>query len=158
MLRRQFVFVILTVIWMAVIFCYSAQNADESSEESNAIGMLVGRIVYSDFNAWPKEEQIAFAEKWSYPIRKTAHMTEYAILGFLLVGAMANPRRRSQSIFLMAFLVAVLYAASDEFHQYFVPGRACRLTDVGFDSAGAAVGVLVGGFFWRMKQWMKQCN
>ena len=32
---------------------------------------------------------------------------------------------------------------SDEIHQYFVPGRACRLFDVGVDVFGALTGTLV---------------
>jgi len=42
-----------------------------------------------------------------------------------------------------AFLVAVAYAVSDEFHQAFVPGRGSAVSDVVIDSAGAALGLLV---------------
>ena len=77
---RRMIFIIFAICWMMVIFHFSSKNADESTKDSNAAGMLVGRIVYSDFNVWPEEEQQVFAERWDYPIRKTAHMTEYAIL------------------------------------------------------------------------------
>ena len=38
--------------------------------------------------------------------------------------------------------IAALYAATDEIHQYFVPGWACMFTDVCIDSVGALLGVL----------------
>ncbi len=41
-----------------------------------------------------------------------------------------------------SLLAAVLYSVSDEIHQYFVPGRACRIFDVGVDSLGALTGIL----------------
>jgi VanZ family protein len=72
-------------------------------------------------------------------------MTEYAILGFLLSGALAGKQSEKYRWKAVGtFAVAVLYAASDEIHQYFVPGRACRLYDVGFDAAGALIGILFG--------------
>ena len=39
-------------------------------------------------------------------------------------------------------LVGVLYAASDEFHQSFVPGRSPSIVDVGIDSLGVLTGIL----------------
>lgn len=129
---------------MAVIFMFSAEDADESAAESNAVGMMVGEVIYSDFEEWPQEEQKALAVKWDYPVRKTAHMTEYAILGFLLVGIFVKkPCKRFLPI-AYAYGIAVAYAVTDELHQYFVPGRACMLTDVGYDALGALVGVLLG--------------
>lgn len=37
----------------------------------------------------------------------------------------------------------ILYAVTDEIHQYFVPGRSCRLFDVGVDSLGILFGALL---------------
>ena len=76
---------------------------------------------------------------WDYPLRKCAHMTEYAILAILLVRATAS--------YLWAFPLAVAYAASDEFHQTFVRGRHGSPIDVGIDAAGALIGLAV----WRTK-------
>jgi hypothetical protein len=52
---------------------------------------------------------------WDLVLRKLAHLTEYAILGALLVRALARPS--------LAILLGALYAASDELHQHFVRGR-----------------------------------
>lgn len=154
LLIRRMIFIIFAICWMMVIFHFSSKNADESTKDSNAAGMLVGRIVYSDFNVWLGKEQQVFAERWDYPIRKTAHMTEYAILGFLFVGSVISGKQRYKFSIFTAYAIAVLYAVSDEIHQFFVPGRACMLKDIGFDALGAAVGVAIGSvlFIWWDKR------
>lgn len=69
---------------------------------------------------------------WDYVLRKGAHMTEFAILGVLLVRAAGSAT--------WAFALAVAYAGSDEIHQTFVRGRHGAPLDVAID----AVGVLIG--------------
>ena len=71
---------------------------------------------------------------WDYVLRKCAHVTEYAILAFLL--------RRALGRDLPAFLFGVAYAASDELHQRFVPGRHASPVDVGIDAIGLGLGIL----------------
>jgi VanZ family protein len=74
-------------------------------------------------------------------LKKGAHMIEYAILVVLLWRAW-NARQRPVASLALAFVLAVLYAASDEFHQTFVPGRLGRVQDVLIDSLGAALAAL----------------
>jgi VanZ family protein len=77
-------------------------------------------------------------------IKKSGHMAEYAVLAalawwaFRIVGGTTSTRA-----FLYAFVLAALYAVSDEGHQYLVPGRNPQLLDVGFDVVGAALSLLV---------------
>ena len=74
---------------------------------------------------------------WNLVLRKLAHAVEFAILGALLVRAFRHAWA--------AIALGAAYAASDELHQHFVPGRQAALTDVVIDSIGVAVGVLA----WR---------
>ena len=79
-------------------------------------------------------------------LKKAAHMIEYGILVFLLWRALSQGQGTlSRSALITAFLISVLYAASDEYHQTFVPGRKGKLVDVGFDTVGALVASLVVG-------------
>ena len=71
-------------------------------------------------------------------MRKCAHAGEYAVLGVLLTMALTDRRR-----VMPAAVIGILYAASDEFHQRFVPGRSCQLTDVLLDSAGLLAGIML---------------
>lgn len=144
MKKKKRIWTILILIWMAVIFSFSAKSSRESSNESLFVGKTVGRIFIKNFKEWDTKEQEAFAEKIEYPVRKTAHATEYAVLGILLIQRFQyqsgwNGRRK----IVIAWGMATLYAVTDEIHQIFVPGRACMATDVMIDSGGAMAGILL---------------
>ena len=79
---------------------------------------------------------------WDVLLRKTAHVAEFAVLGALLVRAL----RRD----LPAFVLGVVYAASDELHQTFVPGRSGSVQDVALDAVGVLAGV-VAFRLWRRR-------
>ena len=82
----------------------------------------------------PELEQMA--QKIEYPVRKAAHMSEYAVLALLIFQALTVfDRKKNRGC--MALGITAAYAVTDEFHQLFVPGRAGRVTDVLIDSAGA---------------------
>jgi VanZ family protein len=72
---------------------------------------------------------------WDTVLRKGAHLTEYAILGALLLRALGRQAP--------AIAAGALYAASDEVHQHFVRGRHASPLDVLLDTAGVALGVYV---------------
>lgn len=80
-------------------------------------------------------------------IRKSAHLAEYAILGGLLWLALpeykVGPEFADWGRAGMAILVATGYAATDEFHQLFVPSRGASGHDVLIDACGASVAVIL---------------
>lgn len=117
---------------MAVIFALSHETAFDSAEKSNGfIALLLERFGVSVS---------------SRVIRKTAHALEYCGLSLLLYNAYFQTFRSAQP--LLSMLTAVLYAASDEIHQYFIMGRACQMRDVFIDFVGAAVGTAVCTAIW----------
>ena len=71
---------------------------------------------------------------WDLILRKIAHLSEYAILGALLLRAIQRPA--------VAILAGALYAVTDEVHQHFVRGRHAAWYDVLIDTVGVAIGVL----------------
>ena len=72
---------------------------------------------------------------WDTILRKGAHMTEYAILGLLLLRALGRE--------LPAFALGIAYAITDEIHQHFVRGRHASPIDVLIDTAGVAIGIFL---------------
>ncbi len=72
---------------------------------------------------------------------KTAHGSEYAVLGLLLARGLAGPRWLSIPLpsVIGAVVLAALYGVSDEYHQLFVPGREFDVRDMMADATGAAV-------------------
>ncbi|OUQ43411.1 hypothetical protein B5E64_14920 [Drancourtella sp. An12] len=142
--EKKRMWTILVAVWMVVIFLFSAQPSDESSKESLFVGRMVGQIFVKDFEEWPEEEQEAFAEAINYPVRKTAHATEYAILGiFVFMRCRCQDTWSRKRMIATAWGISTVYAATDEFHQIFVPGRAGMVTDVMIDSSGALAGILL---------------
>lgn len=63
---------------------------------------------------------------------------------------------------LLALVIYIIYAVSDEFHQLFVPGRGAQLKDVLIDCAGAAIGIgastIINSIRKREKDLSKQVN
>ena len=71
---------------------------------------------------------------WDLILRKIAHVSEYSVLGALLLRAIQRPA--------VAILAGGLYAVTDEVHQHFVRGRHATWYDVLIDTIGVAIGVL----------------
>jgi VanZ family protein len=86
-------------------------------------------------------------------LKKAAHMIEYGILASLLWRALSRGQGAlSRSAWVTAFVVSVLYAASDEYHQTFVPGRNGTPVDVGIDTVGALIALLIVGSLRRKER------
>ena len=134
---------------MSLIFGFSTQ-AGSTRHTSRIIGPLLRWINPNVTDATINQVQ--------YFIRKGAHMTEYAILAALLWRARRQPVRGDTrpwhwSEASLALGLAFAFAASDEFHQSFVPSREGRVGDVFIDSAGAALGV---GAVWLIGRWRRK--
>jgi VanZ family protein len=82
-----------------------------------------------------------------YCVRKAAHLTEYAILGTLLWRAIPEHKRNPGAAdwwrAAVALVLATFYAATDEFHQSFVPSRGPSVHDVIIDACGAAIALAI---------------
>lgn len=90
-------------------------------------------------------------------IRKNAHFFIYMALGFLLKYALKSSGITGLKAVGIGLIICVLYAFSDEFHQYFVPGRGALLSDVMIDSTGATIGIALQSLFSRITKpvWLK---
>ena len=143
---------VLTLLWMSTIFWFSNQPATESGEMSGELCQKIvedaNRVLNLQLNG---KEIHQMADKLEYPVRKAAHMTEYAILGLLSFSFYFSGDRRKHC-YGKALLTAAFYAATDEFHQYFVPGRSAEIRDVCIDTAGAAIGLFLLYLFWKIIQ------
>jgi len=87
-------------------------------------------------------------------IRKLGHLTEYAILAMLLWRALRSGTRwqvKMSILFLFAALASAIFAASDEFHQSFVPSRTASPTDVMIDICGTLIGLSICWMFAKRR-------
>lgn len=134
---------LLALAWMITIFAFSAQNAAESSQTSQSVSYRIAEWQSRLFGQEKTEEELLEQAKgMQLVIRKGAHMSEYALLVVLLALHLGCYSFSGKKTALLALGLAVCYAATDEFHQLFVPGRAGRVTDVCIDSVGSLAGVL----------------
>lgn len=146
----------LALVWMCVIFGFSAQTKEESSVVSEGFSYQLVNSTGLLFHLHLDEEQLQMISMvMEHYVRKAAHMTEYAILSVLLYVWFGYWEWQTGRKMLLATALAVLYAASDEFHQLFVPGRAAAIKDVLIDSGGALLGVILAVVLGRI---IKSCR
>ena len=88
--------------------------------------------------------------------RKLAHLTEYAILGFLAARAFRTSERTAINSrwFLISLAIIVVYALGDEYHQTFVPTRTGSIYDSFIDMAGGLFALIL---VWK-KRWFSRTN
>ena len=144
---------LLVLSLMIMIFCFSAQQAEESDETSGFFVSLILKILVPDFDSLDSEARSELEHKLSFAVRKTAHITEYAALGFALLLHVLTLQHNKKIRFprFSAFLVGSLYALSDEVHQIFIPGRSGEGKDVLLDSIGVLLGVLILSWFQSLR-------
>lgn len=137
---------VLVLLWMGVIFCFSAQPGEDSADLSGGISHLFMTIWNQVFGlGWDEAKILAMTEIWDFPIRKLAHMTEFGILAVLIFVAIKHYTRiqTTKQRYMIAWIATVCYAATDEFHQLFVPERSGNLFDVGVDATGALIALCI---------------
>ena len=129
--------------WMVLIFRLSAQTATESGGMSEILVRWFAGVIFRGFDAMPLQRQAEILEILQLIVRKGAHFTEYAILAMLIANAIRcySPSKRMQ--WWLPVVASAFYAVTDEIHQYFVPGRACRALDMGIDTCGAMFGTAI---------------
>ena len=138
---------VITLLIMGMIFAFSAQDATESSALSDGLAYRIIDGVRSFIPGMTMDTM-------TFVIRKMAHFTEYTVLGIFVTRTAQDVRRLVESAeqkgaaalrnaYTKAWSLGIIYATSDEYHQYFVPGRACQFRDVCIDSAGVLLGVLL---------------
>ena len=140
-LFKRAIFLALTLCWMAVIFWFSAQEAQASSDLSGGFIERLLSLLLKDFDAMDETSRLAMIDSLQTLVRKCAHMGVYAVLGVFVILFMSTFPVGSARQFIIALALCVTYAASDEIHQYFVPGRSCEIRDVCIDSLGSLVGI-----------------
>jgi len=142
--------IILIILWIVVIFSFSLQSGHSSNTKSleikntlapiahelgiktQPVGIILMRIYH--------EKNITLG---AFLFRKVAHLTEYMILGFIVMLTIKPYRQRAKKLWLMTAMVGLLVALFDELviQAFISRGRTSSLYDVVIDSAGYFIGV-----------------
>lgn len=130
----RIILTVLTVTAVAAIFYNSSLSAVESTEQSSPLTELVNSFLSSLHIPLTLEETV---------IRKTAHFTEYAVLGTLLtVTVHLYAKKRSRTL-LLALPPGAAVAVCDELIQLFPAGRSCEVKDMLIDFCGIVFAALI---------------
>ena len=116
---------VLSILWMAVIYIFSAFSGEVSSVQSQSVWEVLRTI-------WP--------ELTHSTVRSAAHCLEYFILGWFTLGMFFNAGGFKVA---KPLLFCLLVALADETLQIYVTGRASEVLDVWLDFGGALIGVLI---------------
>jgi len=127
------------VLWAVVIFIGSGDVLAASHTS------ILVRIAHYLFPGVSPENLALF----HFLVRKGGHLTEYAILAGLAARAFRTSSQETlrRHWFGAAWIVVIVYALSDEFHQSFVPSRGASIYDSMIDSVGGLMGLVI--VLWR---------
>jgi VanZ family protein len=134
-------------IWMGAIFYLSHQSGDSSGGLSSGITEMVLNMINTIFPSLKVDMDL-----FHHIIRKLAHFTAYFILAILVINALRISNVSGFKSIIITLLISIIYAATDEFHQSFIPGRGPSIKDVFIDSFGASFGLAIYSAFSKLKK------
>lgn len=106
---------------------------------------LLMMLVIFIFSSQPSDKLPSFHD-WDYFVKKASHGLEYGLLALAYLYGL----RYEKKLYWLAWLLAITYSATDEFHQSFVAGRHASIYDVIiFDNLGALFMLVLHFNFWR---------
>lgn len=133
---------IILIGWMGLIFIMSHQPGEISSGQSELV-LKIFSLIGIELNNY-------FGELATLIVRKTAHFSEYMILFLLAYNVTRYYVNNNRTRILLIFFVFI-YACSDEFHQYFIPGRVMAFKDVLIDTSGGVLGYIIALLIEKFK-------
>lgn len=136
-------FALALVLWCALIYSFSAQTGTESAGISNKIVDGLIELISDEPNENVDAEHDLLRSRLSLFVRKTAHFSEYAVLGilaFFLIAALLGSGQYKIVISAISVSFCVIFAIFDELHQLFINGRVGSALDVLIDTVGALFG------------------
>lgn len=134
---------------MLLIYAFSSQPATESKALSDQF-LTVYHKVIKQLDCLPDDIRGELLSRPSHYIRKFAHFIIYAVLGIVILVALWQTPIWKGLCPLIALMLSVVYALTDEWHQYYVAGRGAQLSDVCIDSIGALIGILCAVVFKKI--------
>lgn len=135
---------------MCVIYSFSAQTGEVSGALSYKVSYQIVETKNEILATGKSPDQLSQeASHIEFYVRKAAHMTEYCLLSISISFPLYVYGVRGIWLMLLAGFVCVGFAGLDEYHQSFVDARGPSVRDVGIDSCGALIGILlVQAFCW----------
>lgn len=134
---------VCVLIIMLSIFSFSSQGGTSSSQLSMKVSGVICSVVFSRYEKFTEKQQSFVVKEMHYFIRKLAHFAIYMILGMFTYAALVPYKEELKKPALISLIICGVYAVSDEIHQYYIPGREMRVTDMLLDTFGSLIGIII---------------
>lgn len=152
---RFWIYFVLSLLWMMVIYWkssepYQMQDVKPLLHSAISESQLLNVLPHIEFTY--DGDFVTYQKPYSmfeFFIRKCGHVTEYLILTLFVRQTFASMTLSKSASWLLSFVIPVLYACTDEYHQTFVVGRTGHGIDVGVDSIGVVLALLSIFFITR---------
>ena len=131
---KKIISIILVLVWMGLIFSFSNSNGTESGNTSRTIIVFITERVSSIKDG--TEEMDKVVDRYQLFVRKGAHFFVYYVLAFLVMNCLYIFDVKTKTL-LISGIICILYAISDELHQYFISERSGNIVDVMWDSSAS---------------------
>ena len=141
--KRTLLMGLICILWLLVIFLFSAMNAKESSNLTEFVLDIVSYLRNKLFFIDELFLKLTQNHSIFYIVRKMAHLFVFCmleIISFILLRTFGFSFFKSA---LYSILIVIGYACTDEFHQLFVSGRSGQLSDVFIDTIGGSIGLSI---------------
>lgn len=146
--EKKTIYLLFTLLWVAVIFSFSLQPANTSSQVSRGVGCWLVETFVPSFTEKLATMRVEKLEFLHTLLRKVGHFSEYFILGILAALNVLQTKLRYRKLSALSF--CVLVATVDETIQLFVIGRSGQVSDVVLDGVGALCRIIVLMGVWRL--------
>lgn len=143
----RIIFLILIIINSLIIFGFSSQNGEESSNLSKMIITKIANILNVK-----EENKTIFLDLGEKVIRKLAHFSIYTLLGIWSISFLYTFNIKLKYQVIITSVWGFLYALTDEFHQMFSNGRHASIDDVIIDTLGVIFGLLLVLLILKVKE------
>ena len=144
MKRTLFRITMLILLGLTFISIFNFSNQD--GQTSGGISRKVARKIVDVFpytKNLSEKTKNKIVEKTQPIIRKGAHLSIYTLVGIFIMSFISTYKIHLKYKFLISILVGLVYASSDEIHQSFIPGRTASIIDVGIDTSGVLLGIIL---------------
>ena len=156
MKKRTICITVIFIVWLAIIFSFSAMTANSSTDLTDLAINIITDI--REKSIFIDEIFLKLTENHSlfYIIRKLAHVFVFCMLEIIAFFMFKHFGFSIIKSSIFSICCVFLYACTDEFHQLFVSGRSGQISDIAIDTLGGLIGLSISLFTLLIKNMLKR--
>lgn len=135
-MAKKIISIILVLVWMGLIFSFSNANGESSGSMSRRVIVIITETITNVHDG--TEEMDKIVDRYQLFVRKGAHFFIYFVLAFLVMNSLYIWDIKTKTL-VISGIICILYAISDELHQYFIAERSGNIIDVMWDSSASLI-------------------